>query len=123
MSTILLPIKPQFVAKILSGDKKFEYRKHIPSQHIDKIIIYSTSPECQVIGAVTVTDILSGTPTDIWAQTHNHSGIDHDFFFKYFNGKNIAYAYKLGNVTKYHTPKTLNDFGINYAPQSFIYIQ
>ena len=123
MSTILLSIKPQFVAKILSGDKKFEYRKHIPNQHIDKIIIYSTFPECQIVGEAKISGILSGTPADIWTQTHNQSGITPDFFFKYFHEKNVAYAYELGQITKYQEPKKLGDFGITYAPQSFIYIQ
>lgn len=123
MPTILLSIKPQFVARILSGDKKFEYRKHIPRQHIDKILIYSTYPECRIVGDVTVTDILSDTPADIWSQTQNQSGIDKDSFFKYFKNTNVAYAYKLGHVTKYNIPKSLNDFGITHAPQSFIYVQ
>ena len=123
MTTILLSIKPQFVEQILSGDKKFEYRKHIPNQHINKIIIYSTFPECRIVGEATVSSILSGTPAEIWAHTHNQSGITPDFFFKYFNNKNVAYAYELGQITKYPKPKKLGDFGITHAPQSFIYIK
>ncbi|MDE6250764.1 MAG: ASCH domain-containing protein [Alphaproteobacteria bacterium] len=123
MTTILLSIKPQFVDKILSGDKKFEYRKHIPNQYVDKIIIYSTFPECRIVGEAKISNILSGTPADIWSQTHNQSGITPDFFFKYFNGKNVAFAYELGQIMKYQIPKKLSDFGVTNAPQSFIYIQ
>ena len=31
---ILLAIKPEFVEKILSGDKKFEFRKFIPKAKV-----------------------------------------------------------------------------------------
>ena len=47
--TILLSIKPRFVEQILNGEKCFEYRKHVPGCHVDKIIIYSSSPVCAIM--------------------------------------------------------------------------
>ena len=54
MSKTLLSIKPKFADKIISGEKKFEYRTHIPSRHINSIVIYSTSPIGRIIGEVEV---------------------------------------------------------------------
>ena len=34
----------------------------------------------------------------------------------------IAFAYKLGEIKVYDTPKTLMDYGIKAAPQSFVYV-
>ena len=45
-----------------------------------------------------------------------------EFFDEYFQDRKIAYAYKLGKVKRYETPKTLLDYGIKAAPQSFVYI-
>lgn len=123
MTTILLSIKSNFVEKILAREKLFEFRKRVPDRHVDKIIIYSSSPVCAVVGEAEVAEILSDTPINIWNTTKNQSGIDAKFFFDYFNDKSVAYAYKLKNVKKYTKPKKLGDFGIKYAPQSFVYIK
>ena len=49
-------------------------------------------------------------------------GISEGFYLSYFNGRQVAYAYKLGKVTKYSEPKSLTEFRIKSAPQSFVYI-
>ena len=41
---------------------------------------------------------------------------------EYFKGKEKAVAYKLINVKKYENPKKLSHFGIDNAPQSFVYV-
>ena len=37
MSKILLSIKPEFADKIISGEKKFEYRTHVPIKDVNTI--------------------------------------------------------------------------------------
>lgn len=42
---ILLSINPEYVEKIFSGTKKYEYRKNIfKNKEVKTILIYSTSP-------------------------------------------------------------------------------
>ena len=41
---------------------------------------------------------------------------------KYFKNKDIAFAYKLGKVIVYKQPKKLEDIGIDYYPQSYVYL-
>lgn len=123
MAIILISIKPQFVEKILSGEKMFEFRKTLPAQRVDKILIYSSYPVCAVVGEAEVLNIISTSPKKLWEETKNQSGIDSEFFFKYFAGKDTAYAYKLGKITKYPIAKRLSDFGVKCAPQSFVYIK
>ena len=123
MTTILLSIKPQFVEKILSGEKCFEFRKYIPNKTVNKILIYSSYPVCAVVGEAEVLDIISAEPKLLWDMTKKQSGIDSEFFFKYFANKDKACAYKLGKITKYPIAKQLSDFGVKCAPQSFVYIK
>ncbi len=122
MSKILLSIHSEYANLILVGDKKYEYRKRLPQKHVDKIIIYSTSPEKKVIGEVEVTAILSIEKTNLWEKTKNYAGISKEKYMKYFSNYNIANAYVLGNVIKFDPPKTLADYGLKTAPQSFIYL-
>ena len=119
---MLLSINPQFVAKIISGTKKYEYRKFRCNRDVDKIIIYSTSPVKYVVGEVKIEYILEDTLDKIWEKTKDFSGISKDFFDKYYQGKKKAVAYKLGKPKIYKTPKTLENIGVKTAPQSYCYL-
>ncbi len=123
MTTILLSIKPKFVAKIFAGEKHFEFRKRIPKHSVDKLIIYSSSPVCEVMGEAEIEKVLVDTPENIWNKTKHQSGIDSKFFFEYFESKRVAYAYKLKNIKRYVQPRKLSDYGLKTAPQSFSYIK
>ncbi len=123
MCKILMPINPEYVDEILSGNKKYEYRKiKAKRKNIDKMVIYSTSPIMRVVAEVDVEGIIEAPPEKLWEQTKEYSGITKDFYSKYYKNKENAIAYKLGNIKVYDKPKKLCDIGINYVPQSFIYL-
>ena len=84
MATILLAIKPEFVEKILSTQKCFEFRRTIPRKPIDRIVIYATKPIARVVGMVNVCGIISGTPDYVWQITQKNAGITQDFIDSYF---------------------------------------
>jgi predicted transcriptional regulator len=119
---MLLSINPVHVENILSGVKRFEFRKTRCRADIDKIIMYSISPVMQVVGEAEVVDIIEDKPEQVWKITADASGINKDFFDKYYRNKQKAIAYQLGRIKKYKKPLKLVDFGINFAPQSFIYV-
>lgn len=123
MYTILLAINPEYSNKIIAGIKKFEYRKHIAQEPINTILIYSTAPVKKVIGKVEVLNILSGSPTRIWELTKLNSGISRKKYREYFKDVKTAYAYELGKVEQFIPPKSLADYNIITAPQSFLYIK
>lgn len=123
MCRILMPINPEYVDEILAGRKKYEYRKiKAKRNNIDKMIIYSTSPIMKVVAEVDIKEILEEDPEKLWEMTKNESGITKDFYNKYYKNKNTAIAYKLGKIKIYDKPKNLYDIGINYVPQSFVYL-
>lgn len=123
MCTILLPIKPEYVEKIINQSKRYEYRRKIGKKKVDRIIIYSTYPIKMVIAEVEVKKVLTDTPDNIWEKTKNYSGISKEKYSKYFCDKNKAFAYQLGKVLVYSKPKRLEDFNIYYSPQSFVYLK
>ena len=123
MCKVLMPIKPQYVDQILSGNKKYEYRKtKAKRKDIDKIVIYSTSPIMLVVAEVDVVEIIEDSPEKLWEKTKLYSGITKDFYSKYYENKDNAVAYKLGNIKIYENPKKLSEIGIDYVPQSFVYL-
>ena len=123
MYNMLISIKPEYVENIFNGSKKYEYRKIRCKQDIDKIIIYSTYPIMKVVGEAKVEKILEDSPDRIWEKTKKYSGIDLNFYQKYFKDRSKAIAYKLTNIKKYDSPKELSSYGIKAASQLFVYIQ
>lgn len=122
MCSILLSINPSHVENIMNGIKIYEFRKKACKRHVDKIIIYSTTPVMKVVGEADVDEVLIDKPSEIWKITRKKSGIDKTFFYDYFEDRDQAVAYKLKNITKYSEPKELIELGIKNAPQSFQYI-
>ena len=123
MCTILLPIKPEYVMGIIEKTKLYEYRKSICKRKVDNIVIYSTSPVKKVVAEVKVEKVISSSPLQLWNDTKKYSGISKSKYMKYFESKDIAFAYKLGKVKVYSTPKELSDIGIDYYPQSYVYLE
>ena len=123
MSTILISIKPEYVERIFNGTKKYEYRKYLANKCVDKMIIYCTAPVKAVVGEATIEDTISDTPEKLWEQTKDFAGISKEKYFEYFSGKEKANCYVLGDCVKYDQPKKLEDFGINVAPQAWLYVR
>ena len=122
MSRILLSIKPEYVAKIFTGAKKYEYRKRIASKCVSTILIYETYPTCMVVGEVKVIGTLSSSPSAIWEDTKKYAGISREKYRKYYKGCKHSFAYCLGDFLKYEQPIPLYELGVNKSPQSFIYL-
>lgn len=120
---VLLPINPNHVDDIFTGIKKFEYRKTRCRKEIHGIIIYATSPVSRIVGEVEVTQIIEGTPEDVWNRTSYAAGISNDFFGEYYRGRKKAVAYALGQHMKYQKTLELKDIGVKHAPQSYIYLR
>lgn len=123
MCKLLMSINPEHVENILAGKKHFEFRKTRCKQEIESIIIYSTAPVGQVVAEAEVVDVLEDSPEKIWARTADDAGIDKAFFDFYYAGRDIAVAYALGTVRRYKKAKSLADYGVKTAPQSYVYIK
>lgn len=122
MKKILISIKPEYVEKILDGSKKFEFRTKAAKQDIKGLIIYSTFPTKKVVAEVEIEEVLEMNPEDLWEKTKKYAGIDKVNYDVYFKNRKVAYAYKLGRIKKFNEPRDLNYYGLQFAPQSFVYI-
>ena len=64
---VLLSINPEYVEKIFSGEKKYEFRRNIfKRKNIKSIIIYSTSPVKKVVGEFYIEEIIEDLPEKLW---------------------------------------------------------
>lgn len=122
MLNAIFSIKPEYVERIFSGEKKYEFRTTICKKTISKIIIYETSPISKIVGEVSVVKILKNTPSNIWKIASLDAGIEYDSFLKYFSNREYAYAYVLKNPIQYNRQFSLKELNISVAPQNFLYI-
>lgn len=122
---VLMSIKPEFALKIFDWSKKFEFRKTIfKNKDIKKIIVYASSPIQKVIWEFEVEYILKKDLDELWLETEEYAWISKEYFLDYFKNKSVWYAIKIKNPKKYKNFLGLkNDFNIDFAPQSFIYLE
>lgn len=120
---VLLSIHPEYVEAILAGTKKFEFRKRTFSDSVDTILLYATSPVKKILGEAKIAGLVSGKPENVWKKTETYARISRENFFAYFGSTSEAHAYELTDVVRYEEPKTLADYGIKRAPQSFVYVR
>lgn len=117
----ILSIKPEYVAEIRAGRKRYEFRKAVFKQKVEKVYIYSSAPVSKVVGEFQPVDVISGTPAEVWAQTKDFSGITKKFFNEYYKGRATAYAIVIQNLKFYDEPVGLPK-GV-HAPQSYCYVE
>ena len=122
MSIILMSIKPEYVDKIFSGEKKYEYRKRMCKEKIDRIIVYSSFPIQKVVGELIIKRVLYDKKSKIWNKTNRYGGITKTKYDKYFENCNYAVAYEIEKAILYNKQKDLKDFNVKMAPQSYVYI-
>lgn len=118
---VLLSIKPEFVKKIIRGEKKYEYRRKIFKKDVESVIIYASSPLQRVVGEFVIADIIESDLSTLWKRTHRYSGINEEFFWEYFKGTNKGFALKIGNLILYDEHLSIDNFGVR-APQSYVYV-
>lgn len=120
MDTII-SIKPKYVEKILNKEKHYELRRSFTKKKINKLIIYSTSPQSRVVWEAKIEKILYKPIDELREITKNHSCITKQFFYEYFKWKEYWYAIKLINPIKYHSPKLLKDYNLKRPPQNYCF--
>ena len=119
---VLMSIKPQYVEKIISKEKTYEFRKSIFKKEVNNVIIYATAPEKKIVGSFELEDIIKDTPSNLWENFSNKAGISKNDFFDYFKGKDVGFALKIGKLNildDFIDVDCLEDFR---APQSFMYV-
>jgi predicted transcriptional regulator len=123
----LVSIRPQYVARILAGQKTVELRRRFPeSVSVGTMAyIYSTSPVRAVVGCAKIKEVQRLTVADIWKEHADAACISRRDFYNYFSGTKFGFAILLGAVKAMRNQLTAceleSQFGI-VPPQSYRYV-
>ncbi|ACB95624.1 protein of unknown function DUF437 [Beijerinckia indica subsp. indica ATCC 9039] len=121
---VLLSIKPDHVANIMSGKKVFEFRRKVFARRDVRVaIIYCTMPVGRIVGEFDIVDIIRDSPDRLWERSQWGSGISREYFDSYFDGCKDAYALQIGNVREFEPHINPSDLVDKFTPpQSYMYI-
>lgn len=120
---VLISIKPQFVEKILAGEKVFEFRRLWAKSDPDVMVIYSSSPEQRIVAIARIKKVHESSFSSLWNLTRGRGGVSRQLLREYFRDKKTGYAIEIEDVKAAKTPidpKALFD-GFR-PPQSFQYL-
>ena len=121
----LISIHPKHVTKILSGEKRLEFRRKWAAQPVETILIYSTAPVSQLVAVAKIHQTIIASPSKLWTMAKKFGGgITRQQLLDYLDGAESAVGLKLSCVRK--LGKGINPaviFGRSFrAPQSFRYL-
>jgi len=93
---ILLSIKPEFVALIEAGSKKYEFRRKTPNVKTgDLALVYESSPTKSLVGVFKIGKVVSESPKFLWEALGGQSGLNQKPFFEYFEGTDSGCALEI----------------------------
>lgn len=125
---LFVSIKPRFAEKILSGEKSVELRRVRPAaaKAGTLVVLYASSPVCQVVGTGRVKAIDTASPTAIWERHRDTLGLPRSEYRAYFAGVSRAVAILLEDVCTLSSTVTLTSLRARLdgfePPQSFRYL-
>jgi len=123
---VLISIHPEYVNKILSGEKRLEFRRSWTSIPVKLLVIYATSPVQRIVALAEIKQVYVGPKTKLWnlSQKMGGGGISRRKLFSYLAGKKNPVAIELAEVQEIPgglDPKEL--YGKDFRPpQSFCYL-
>ncbi len=80
---VLLSIKPEYVEKIFSGYKQYEFRRVIFKKSlVTTIVVYASSPIQKVVGELTIEFIIFDKLNSLWKITSDQGGISKETFLR-----------------------------------------
>lgn len=125
---LFLSIHPIHVARILKGVKSAEIRRVRPRVGAgDRVVIYSTSPDCKVVAIATVERLVVARPKILWRQVGSSSGANEREFLTYLSGVELGYAIVFASVRRLSRPIALTSLEGACAgfrpPQSYRYLR
>jgi predicted transcriptional regulator len=148
---VLFSIKPEYVRKMESGEKKYEFRKAIfsginppiqttyikgtPTYQKDPkaapilIYLYESVPTKAITGYFYCEEVISNSPQKLWELFSEDAGICQEDFFKYFKKARyndvqyqLGHALKISDYSKLSSSIPLSEINILRAPQNFQYL-
>lgn len=124
---LFLSIHPEHVRSIVAGRKTVELRKRKPSiQPGSRVVIYATTPECEVVGIATIEAIHVATPTVLWRNHGKRASVTRQAFDAYYAESDRAIGIEIKGFEIFAKPVPLLELRQRWdgfqPPQQYRYL-
>lgn len=121
---VIISLHPEHANKILSGEKKLEFRRVWANKPVNAVVIYSTVPVKKIVAIAYVKQVHCESRNRLWALAKSvGGGLTRRALYGYFEGKKQGYAVEFDSIKVLNpaiSPATIIE---NFrAPQSFAYL-
>lgn len=121
--TILLSLQNEYFQRMITGEKKYEYRFSFPKSKV-RALIYAPRKVKAIVGCVDFGFPIEGTPEEISKLYFESGDGDYQVMLDYIGNRKKAYAMKVDNVLKFDNPLSYAEIKKHFtnfcAPQSYI---
>lgn len=118
----IMSIKPDYAYLVLSGKKRWEFRKRSMRRLLGKrILLYATAPRQQIVGEIMIKAEIYGNASQVWDITGPQSGILWYQFNDYFTNSSKPFYVHAGLIADYHSIEgpTLESIRAEYASNNW----
>ena len=126
---LLLSMQPAYAERVFARTKHVEIRKKFsPKWKGYKAVVYGSQPLGALMGEVTVSNVISGSPAIIWEHYGARAGCSHKEFTDYVGDTKEVYALELSDVNPYISPVLISQISHLISanlrpPQSFLEVK
>ena len=127
-SGIIMSVRPEHAFDIMSGRKTVELRRRFPDTVPtgSLMLVYASSPEQRLIGAVVIEGVKRMTPAGLWRSFRRTACVERALFEDYFSGVREGFGVLLGACVRFDEPIPMSELKERFRfspPQSYRYIR
>jgi type I restriction enzyme S subunit len=120
---LLMSIQPLIGRRIMSGRKKYEYRRSIFRKPVNRIYLYLSSPVRKIVGYFNYQGYIEGSVQEIWEATKDRAAATEAAYLDYFKNTHKAFAIPIDSFITFDPPLDPWKTPGFLPPQSFRYIK
>lgn len=126
-STLLVSVHPRFAEAILSGRKRVELRRRMPSiGRSETVLLYATVPCGALVGSFQVDEVLREPLPELWQRVKGIAEVTREEYADYFRGLTEGVGIFVASARRLEYPVPLSELrrvwkGF-HPPQGFRYI-
>ena len=121
-SIALLSVHPEYVKRMVNGEKLVEFRRAPFARRVSHVVVYSTRPEKRLVGYFEVDGVYEDSPSSLWRKHNKRGGISRERLLEYLEGGRQTVAIVMSRFHPFRKDLGLEDIGVARPPQSFRYL-
>jgi len=120
MEAYVLSIKKEYGMNLLECKALWEYRRRKSRINVgDKLVLYATAPNRELIGEFFVGEIVTGSPNEVWEKTKGDVCYQEDEVMPYLESGDFPIAFKVTNPKKYQQAIPIDKIPLFRSPMSY----